>query len=75
MKQCYYTEVQKKRSKNPEVVMTENGRRRMLLSKCSVRNNKKPKFIKAQEAKGLLGNLLETKIPILGDIPLVNTLF
>ena len=55
--------------------MTENGRRRMLLSKCSVRNNKKPKFIKAQEAKGLLGNLLETKIPILGDIPLVNTLF
>ena len=55
--------------------MTENGRRIMLLSKCSVRNNKKWKFIKEQEAKGLLGNLLETKIPILRDIPLVNTLF
>ena len=61
-------------SKNPEVEKTKNGRI-MLLSKCTVCNSKKSKFIKEQEAKGLLGNLLGAKIPILGDIPLVNTLF
>ena len=47
----------------------------MLLSKCAVRNDEKSKFIKEQEAKGLLCNLLGSKIPILGDIPLANTLF
>ena len=47
----------------------------MLLSKCAVCNCKKSKFLKEQEAKGLLGNLLGAKIPILGVIPLVNTLF
>ena len=46
----------------------------MLLSKWSVCNSKNPEFIKGQEAKWLLGNLLEAKIPISGDIPLVNTL-
>ena len=30
----------------------------MLLSRCSVCNSKKSKFIKEQEAKGLLANLL-----------------
>ena len=34
-------------------------------------NSKKLKFIKDQE--GLLGNLLGAKIPILDNIPLVNT--
>ena len=29
----------------------------MMLSKCSVCNNKKSKFIKEQEARGLLSNL------------------
>ena len=53
----------------------------MLLSKCAVCNSKnsqsKPnqKLITEQEARGLLGNLLGAKIPIFGDIPLVNTLF
>ena len=47
----------------------------MLLSKFAVCDSRKPKFIKEQEAKGLLGNSLGAKIPILGDIPLVNTLF
>ena len=47
----------------------------MLSSKCSVCNSKKSKLIKEQEAKGLLGNLLVEKIPILGHIPLINTLF
>ena len=41
----------------------------------SVYNSKKSKFIKAQKAKGLLGNLLRVQILILGDIRLVNTLF
>ena len=60
-------------SKNPEVVRTKNERI-MLLSKFVVCNSKELKFLKEQEAKELSGNILGTKIPILGDIPLVNTL-
>ena len=37
-------------SKNPEVEKTKNGRI-MLLSKCTVCNSKKSKFIKEQETK------------------------
>ena len=44
----------------------------MILSKCAVSNTKKAKFIKKQEAKGLLSNLgiraLLSKIPILKDV-------
>ena len=44
----------------------------MILSKCETSGNKKSRFIKNQEAKGLLSNLgLRTpssKVPILGDI-------
>ena len=44
----------------------------MILSKCAICNSKKSKFIKKQEAKGLLSKLgIKTplnKIPILGDI-------
>ena len=43
-------------SKNPKVVRTKNGRI-MLLSKCAVCNSKKSKFIKEQEARGLLSSL------------------
>ena len=65
----YYLKCRKNtESKNAEVVRTKNGRI-MLLSKCTVCNSKKSKFIKAQEAKGLLGKLLGAKLPILGDIP------
>ena len=43
----------------------------MLLSKCAICGSKKSRFIKKQEAKGLLSNLgLKTplsKIPTLGD--------
>ena len=39
--------------KNPKVVTTKN-KRIMLLSKCSMCNSKKLKFLKKQEAKGLL---------------------
>ena len=44
----------------------------MILSTCVICGSKKSKFIKQQEAKGLLSNLgLRTplnKIPVLGDI-------
>ena len=44
----------------------------MILSTCAICGSKKSKFIKEQEAKGLLSNLgLRTplnKIPVLGDI-------
>ena len=44
----------------------------MILSKCAIRGSKKSRFIKNQEAKGLLSNLgLRTslsKVPLLGDI-------
>ena len=44
----------------------------MMLSKCSVCNNKKFIFIKEQQAKGLLSNL-GIRTP-LSQIPLLNVL-
>ena len=61
-------------SKNPKVVKIKNGTI-IFLSRCSVCKSKESKFINEQEVKGLLGNLLGAKIPILGDIPIVNTIF
>ena len=56
---------------NPRISKTSNGRT-MVLSKCAICDCKKSKFIKNQEAKGLLNNLgVRTplsKVPILGDI-------
>ena len=56
---------------NPKVSKTSNGRT-MLLPKCAICNSKKSRFIKIQEAKGLLSNLgiktPSSKVPILGDI-------
>ena len=56
---------------NLKVSKTSNGRT-MLLSNCAICNSKKSRFIKNQEAKGLLSNLgIKTplsKVPILGDI-------
>ena len=49
-------------NKNPKIVRTKNGRI-MLLSKCSARNSKKSKFLKAKEGKGLLSNL-GTRTPL-----------
>ena len=44
----------------------------MVLSKCVICGSKKSRFIKNQEAKGLLSDLgiktLLSKVPILGDI-------
>ena len=56
---------------NPRVSNTSNGRR-TISSKCTVCSSKKSRFIKNQEAKGLLSNLgVRTplsKVPILGHI-------
>ena len=44
----------------------------MVLSKCAICRSKKSRFIKNQEAKGLLRNLgIKTplrKVPVLGDV-------
>ena len=49
---------------------TSNGK--AMISKCAICVSKKSRFIKNQEAKGLLSNLgIKTplsKVPILGDI-------
>ena len=49
-----------------------NNCKTMILSKCALCGSKKSKFIKKQEASGILSNLglktLLNKIPLLGDI-------
>ena len=63
----------KKNTENidPEVSSTSNGRV-MILSKCAICGSKKSRFIKNQEAKGLLSKLgIKTplsKILVQGDI-------
>ena len=56
---------------NPKVSKFFNGRT-MVLSKCAICGSKKSRFIKNQEAKGLLSNLgfrtPLTKVPVLGDL-------
>ena len=55
-----------------KMVRTKNNRL-VMQSKCSVCRIKKPRFVKEQEAKGLLSNL-GMKTP-LSKIPLLNVLF
>ena len=57
---------------DPKMVWTKNNRL-IMQSKCSVCGIKKSRFIKEQEAKGLLSNL-GIKTP-LSKIPLLNVLF
>ena len=61
----------KTESTNSRVSKTNNGKT-MILSKCAICGSKKSRFIKKQEASGILSNLsLKTplnKIPLLGDI-------
>ena len=53
------------------MIKTKNNRL-MLSSKCVICGNKKSRFLKEQEAKGLLSNLgIKTplnKTPLLGDL-------
>ena len=57
---------------DPKIVRTRNNRL-VIQSKCSVCGIKKSRFVKEQEAKGLLSNL-RIKTP-LSKIPLLNVLF
>ena len=57
---------------DPKMFKTKSGRLLMQL-KCSDCGNKKSRFVKEQEAKGLLSNL-GIKTP-LSKIPLLNVLF
>ena len=61
-----------KESKNPKVARIKN-RRIMILSNCVMCESKKSKFIKRQEASGLLSSL-GIKTP-LSKIPLFGPLF
>ena len=71
IKQCYLKCKKQTQSNDPVIVKTSNGKT-MILSKCAICGAKKSKFIKEQEAKGLLSNLgIKTplsKISLLGDI-------
>ena len=55
---------------NPNFSSTSNGKA-MILSQCTTWGSKKSRFIKNQEARGLLSNLgLRTplsNVPVLGD--------
>ena len=59
------------KNKNPQVSSTSGGKL-MIVSKCAICGSKNSKFIKKQEASGLLSKLdIKTplsKIPILGDV-------
>ena len=57
---------------NPKVARTKNNRL-MMLPKCVICNNKISRFIKEQEARGLLSNL-GIRTP-LSKILLLNVLF
>ena len=57
---------------DPKMVKTKNNRL-LMQSKCSVCGTKKSRFVKKQDAKGLLSNLgIKTS---LSKIPLLNVLF
>ena len=71
--ESYCLKCKKKNTENidPKVSSTSNGKA-MILSKCAVCGSKISRFIKNQEAKGLLSKLgIKTplsKVPILGHI-------
>ena len=69
-----YCLVYKKNTENKESNVIKTGNNRLMLSsKCGICGNKKSRFMKKQEAEGLLSNL-GIKTP-LSKIPLLNVLF
>ena len=68
----YYLKCRKDTENINQLVSNTSNGRTMILSKCAICGNKKPKFIEKHEAKGLLSNLgVRTplsKVLILGDI-------
>ena len=71
--ESYCLKCKKKNTENIDqrISSTSSGKA-MILSKCAICGSKKSRFIKHQEAKGLLNKLgIKTplnKVPILGDI-------
>ena len=64
----------KKDAANTDLKMVKTKNNRLLMqSKCSVCGTKKSRFVREQDAKGLLSNL-GIKTP-LSKIPLLNVLF
>ena len=71
---CYCLKCKKKKKileKKPEGC---KGKKRLIngFIKCGVCNSKKLRFLKEQEASGILGNMLGTKTLLLGDMPTTN---
>ena len=65
----------KKNTSNIDSKMIKTKNNRILMqSKCNVYKTKKSRFVKAQDAKGLLSNL-GIKTPLTNSIPLLNVLF
>ena len=60
------------KNKDVEVIKTKYGRLQ-LKSRCSICGNKKSRFVKKQEAKGILSSL-GIKTP-LSKMPVLNILF
>ena len=63
----------KRNTKNKDTKMIGTKNSRLVLSlKCPVSGSKKPRFMKEQEAEGLLSNLgIKTslnRVPLLGDL-------
>ena len=70
--QTYCVRCKKTGNKDAKVIKTKNGRLQMR-SHCSFCRNKKSRFVKEQEAKGLLSSL-GIRI-LLSKIPGLNILF
>ena len=70
MERCCLKHKKNTKNINPKIFSSSNGK--AMISKCAICGSKKSRFIKNQEAKGLLSNLgIKTplsKVPILGDI-------
>ena len=65
----------RKNTKNlKQKIFNTRNKRKLILSKCTDRRIEKFRFVKEQEAKGLLSNL-GIKIPSLIKISLLNILF
>ena len=59
---------------NPRVSNTSNGRT-TILSKCAICGSKKLRFIKNEEAKGLLSNLgVRTPLSPLSKVPIIGVI-
>ena len=72
MNSCCLSCKKNTKNTNQKMVKTKNNRL-MMLSKCAICNTKKSRFIKEQEAKGILSNL-GIRTPLI-QIPLLNVLF